>query len=222
MTSYRVFRRRAGRAGRSATLTVSVSFRTEPALYTIECSGDAAVLRLVSDDDTNRLTRARVEALTAAIEELAHWALSRLVITGNAHFFSAGADLNEIAALTGPEALRFARMGQRLMSSVASFPSPTVAAIHGYCMGGGLDLALACDRRIAGPHALFGHRGAALGLITGWGGTQRLPRLIGKARALQMFLAAEKVHAKHALQIGLVDALAEDPMQAALGHVVNS
>jgi enoyl-CoA hydratase len=134
----------------------------------------------------------------------------------NAQFFSAGADLNEIAALTGPQAIRFAHTGQWLMNAVATFPAPTIAAIHGYCMGGGLDLALACDRRIAGPHALFGHRGAALGLITGWGGTQRLPRLIGKARALQMFLAAEKVRASQALQIGLVNAVAQDPLGAAL------
>ena len=138
------------------------------------------------------------------------------MLTGNVHFFSAGADLNEIAALTGPEAFRFAQMGQRLMNAVANFPAPTIAAVHGYCMGGGLDLALACYRRIAGPHALFGHRGAALGLITGWGGTQRLPRLIGKARALQMFLAAEKLHAARALAIGLVDAIADDPVAAAL------
>jgi enoyl-CoA hydratase/carnithine racemase len=85
-------------------------------------------------------------------------------------------------------------------------------------MGGGLDLALACHRRIAGPHAVFGHRGAALGLVTGWGGTQRLPRVVGKARALQMFLAAEKVDARRALQIGLADALAEDPLTAALNE----
>ena len=185
-------------------------------LYSLERCGSAVVLRLVSDDGTNRLTRARVQALTEAVEELATQSRSLLVITGNAHFFSAGADLNEIAALTGPEAFRFAQMGQRLMSAVASFPAPTIAAVHGYCMGGGLDLALACHRRIAGPHALFGHRGAALGLITGWGGTQRLPRLIGKARALQMFLAAEKVHAPRALQISLVDAIAQDPVAAAL------
>jgi enoyl-CoA hydratase/carnithine racemase len=178
--------------------------------------GAAVVLRLASIDGTNRLTRARVLALTAAIEGLATHPPSRLVITGNAHFFSAGADLNEIAALTGPGAFCFAKMGQRLMSAVANFPSPTIAAVHGYCMGGGLDLALACHRRIAGPHALFGHRGAALGLITGWGGTQRLPRLIGKARALQMFLAAEKLHAARALQIGLVDAIADDPVASAL------
>lgn len=185
-------------------------------LYQLERHGDAALLRIVSADGTNRLTRARVEALTAGLEELAESPPSRLVITGNRHFFSAGADLNEIAALTGPEAFRFAAMGQGLMNAVANFPAPTTAAVHGYCMGGGLDLGLACDRRIAGPHALFGHRGAALGLITGWGGTQRLPRLIGEARALQMFLAAEKVHAARALQIGLANAIAEDPVAAAL------
>ena len=136
---------------------------TDEALYAIEPFGPAMVLRLVSEDGTNRLTRARVRALTAAVEELAERPPSRLIITGNAHFFSAGADLNEIAALTGPEAFPFAQMGQRLMSAVARFPSPTIAAVHGYCMGGGLDLALACQRRIASPQAIFGHRGAALG-----------------------------------------------------------
>ncbi len=185
-------------------------------LYSLEQHGPAVVLRLTSKDGTNRLTRARVRGLTTVVNELSVSPVSRLVITGNAHFFSAGADLHEIAALSGPEALRFAAMGQALMKAIADFPAPTIAAIHGYCMGGGLDLALACDRRIAGPHALFGHRGAALGLITGWGGTQRLPRLIGKGRALQMFLAAEKVHAARALQIELVDAMADDPLGAAL------
>jgi len=185
--------------------------------YELERHGEATVLRLVSVDGTNRLTRARVQALTAAVEELANHPPSRLVIAGNAHFFSAGADLHEITTLNGPEAVRFAHMGQRLMNAVAGFPAITIAAIQGYCMGGGLDLALACDRRIAGPHALFGHRGAALGLITGWGGTQRLPRLVGKARALQMFLAAEKVHAPRALEIGLVNGMADDPIAAALG-----
>ena len=185
-------------------------------LYSVEAHGDAVVLRLLSDDGTNRLTSARVQALTAAVEELAARPPARLVIAGNAKFFSAGADLNEIAALTGAEAFRFAQMGQRLMAAVANFPAPTIAVIQGYCMGGGLDLALACDRRIASVHALFGHRGAALGLITGWGGTQRLPRLVGKACALQMFLAAEKLHAMQALEAGLVDVVVEDPLAAAL------
>ncbi len=139
-----------------------------------------------------------------------------LILTGNQHFFSAGADLNEIAALTGPEAYEFAAMGQRLMNAVAKFPARTYAAIYGYCMGGGLDLALACRHRIAHPHAVFGHRGAALGLITGWGGTQRLARLVGKGRALEMFVAAEKLHAARALEFGLIDGIVEDPLSESL------
>jgi len=192
------------------------SIPTDETLYATEQRESAVVLRLISDDGTNRLTRARVQALTAAIEELAASPPAGLILTGNLHYFSAGADLNEITALTGPEAFHFARMGQRLMNAIAGFPSPAVAAVHGYCLGGGLDLALACHHRIAAPHALFGHRGAALGLITGWGGTQRLPWLIGKARALEMFLAAEKLHAARACAIGLVDAIADDPLAAAL------
>ena len=176
------------------------------------------MLRLESPDHTNRLTRSCVQALAGEIARLEDQA-TPLILAGNAHFFSAGADLHEIAALRGPESYEFSRMGQWLMHAVERFPAPVVAAIQGYCMGGGLDLALACRHRIAAPHAIFGHRGAALGLITGWGGTQRLPRLIGKARALQMFLAAEKLHAQDALRIGLVDAVAEDPVAAAVGWV---
>jgi enoyl-CoA hydratase len=185
-------------------------------LCTIEWHDGIAILRMVSDDGTNRLSIARVRALTGAIALLANEQPARLIITGNTRFFSAGADLYEIAALTGPEALRFAHLGQGLMNAVASFPAPTVAAINGYCMGGGLDLALACSRRIAGPHAIFGHRGAALGLITGWGGTQRLPRIVGKALALEMFIAAEKLNAGRALSFGLVEAMADDPLAAAI------
>ncbi len=153
--------------------------------------------------------------LTETINLLAQQALP-VIITGNDRFFSAGADLNEIAALDGPTAYEFAKLGQTLMASVEDFPAPVSAAVSGYCMGGGLDLALACRRRIASPHAIFGHRGAALGLITGWGGTQRLPRLISKGRALEMFVAAEKVHAQRALQIGLIDEICEDPVAGAI------
>jgi enoyl-CoA hydratase/carnithine racemase len=142
-----------------------------------------------------------------------------IVITGNHRFFSAGADLNEIAALNGPAAYEFSKMGQTLMMEIEHFPAPVFAAISGYCMGGGLDLALACHFRIASPHAVFGHRGAALGLITGWGGTQRLPRLVGKPRALQMFVAAEKVSSREAFRIGLVDAIADDPVAEAIRRI---
>ncbi len=181
----------------------------------VEDVSAARILRLTSDDGTNRLARACVRALTAAIRDMLGQP-APLVLTGNARFFSAGADLNEITALTGPEAFEFARMGQALMRAVDDFPAPVFAAINGYCMGGGLDLALACDFRIASPHAVFGHRGAALGLMTGWGGTQRLSALVGRARALEMFAAAEKLHAQHALRFKLVDAVVDDPIAESL------
>jgi enoyl-CoA hydratase/carnithine racemase len=184
-------------------------------IFTMEKRGEVRLVRLCSEDGTNRLQAGVVSALADAVAE---WSETpgAIVLTGNQHFFSAGADLKEINALTGPAAFAFGRMGQRLMQLVDDFPCPVVAAISSYCMGGGLDLALACDRRVAAPNAIFGHRGAALGLMTGWGGTQRLPRLIGKGRALQMFLAAEKLHAQDALRIGLVDEVSDDPVAAAL------
>lgn len=176
------------------------------------------ILRLSSADGTNRLKHVAVLSLNETLRHLA--AVARpLIITGDYRFFSAGADLAEIATLNGPSAYEFAKTGQQLMQTIAEFPAPVYAAISGYCMGGGLDLALACRYRIASPHAVFGHRGAALGLITGWGGTQRLPRLIGKARALEMLIAAEKLSASRALSFGLVDAIADDPVAEAVARI---
>jgi enoyl-CoA hydratase/carnithine racemase len=180
-------------------------------LLDIEQVNGIHVLRLRSKDGMNRLSTACVLELVRASETLAGQ-VRALIITGNQNFFSAGADLNEIAALTASSGFEFSQMGQRLMNSIECFPAPVYAAISGYCMGGGLDLALACHRRIAASKAMFGHRGAALGLITGWGGTQRLPRLVGKGTALQMFVAAEKITADHALRIGLIEAVAENPV----------
>lgn len=187
---------------------MTVSFRLE------QDKQGVSRLRL-SSSETNLLTSLCVLGLTEALLDLAG-TRQPLVICGNNKFFSAGADLSEIAALSGPQAYEFAKMGQALMNEIEQFPAPVCAAISGYCMGGGLDLALACHRRFASPDAVFGHRGAALGLLTGWGGTQRLPRLIGKARALEMFVTAQRVSADEALRIGLVDAIADDPEDVAL------
>ena len=189
-----------------------------PPCFHLDSEHDVAILRLQSGDSTNRLTRSCVEALTKQIVELAR-APRPLIITGNEQFFSAGADLNEIAALSSAEAYEFSKMGQALMSAIQQFPASVYAAINGYCMGGGLDLALACHRRIASAKAVFGHRGAALGLITGWGGTQRLPRILGKSAALQMVIAAESLHAQDAFHLGLIDAIAEDPVREACARI---
>jgi enoyl-CoA hydratase/carnithine racemase len=188
--------------------------------FTLSQDSGILLLTLASPDRMNRLTRRKIRALCETIECVMsrRRAVRPLLISGVPNF-SAGADLNEISQLSAPDALTFAHAGQHLMNLIEHYRAPVFAAISGYCMGGGLDLALACHRRIAAPDAIFGHRGAALGLITGWGGTQRLPRVIGKARALEMLVAAEKIHAAQAVRIGLVSAVAEDPVANALQHL---
>ena len=176
-------------------------------------------LRLTSDDGTNRLTRDLVRKLADELHAMRADAKPLIIHGGGETFFSAGADLSEIQKLNASSAFAFAKAGQRLMNAIAHFPAPVYAAIRGYCMGGGLDLALACHHRIASPHAVFGHRGAALGLVTGWGGTQRLPRLVGRSRALSMFVAAKKLHAPQALSIGLLDAIADFPVADAARRI---
>ena len=186
--------------------------------FSLEDLPTATLLRLQSPDRTNRLTQACVRSLMDAVEILSH-TRRPLILTGNSKFFSAGADLSEIAALTGPAAFEFSKLGQRLMNAIEQFPAPVYAAIEGYCMGGGLDLALACYRRVAAPHAVFGHRGAALGLITGWGGTQRLSRIVGKGRTLEMLVAAAKVSAADALKMKLIDSIADNPTTEAIRRI---
>lgn len=143
-------------------------------------------------------------------------AIGIVVFTGTGDVFASGADLREIAEVTAEDAPEFAIRGQQLMQAVSDLPQTTIAAINGYCFGGALDLALACDRRIASPNAQFAHPGAGLGIITGWGGTQRLPRLAGTANALEMFFTASPIDARRALAIGLIDLISEDPLHSAV------
>jgi enoyl-CoA hydratase len=131
--------------------------------------------------------------------------IKKIIFTGKDGVFASGADLREIAALSEGSAHEFAIRGQRLMNRISSLNQTTIAAVNGFCFGGALDLALSCDKRIAMRDAEFSHPGVNLGIITGWGGTQRLPRLVGEANALEMFLTAKRVSAKEALRIGLID-----------------
>ncbi len=102
----------------------------------------------------------------------------------------------------------FSELGQSVMRSIERFPRPVVAAIRGYCLGGGLDLALACHARIATEDVVFAHPGGSLGILTGWGGTVRLPRLIGRARAMELFVTGRNVEAQEALSISLIEKIA--------------
>ena len=202
-------------ADRSEALAASSGKDPVREFFRLRCEKNVHILQLHSDDGTNRLTRDGIVALSKQIATLAV-AKKPLILTGNERFFSAGADLQEISKLHAASAYQLSRLGQGLMNAIQSFPAPVFAAISGFCLGGGLDLALACRHRIAAPNAVFGHRGAALGLVTGWGGTQRLPRLIGKAVALELLAAAERLSAETALNLGLVEAVREDPIGEAV------
>lgn len=142
--------------------------------------------------------------------------IQTVIFTGTDNVFASGADLREIAKVNGDTAREFALRGQTLMTKIAAMPQTTIAAVNGFCFGGALDLALACDKRIASPNAIFSHPGANLGIITGWGGTQRLPRLVGEAKALEIFLTAKRVTAEEALDIGLIDKISENPLRESL------
>lgn len=146
--------------------------------------------------------------------------IKKIIFTGKENVFASGADLREIAALSFDAAHEFAIRGQRLMNKISALQKQTIAAVNGFCFGGALDLALSCDKRIATPDAQFSHPGVSLGIITGWGGTQRLPRLIGEARALEMFMTAKRVSANEALRIGLIDAISEDLIHDALKMIL--
>ena len=137
-----------------------------------------------------------------------------IIFTGTRDVFASGADLREIASLTGETAPEFGLLGQSLMRKITQVNA--VAAVNGFCFGGALDLALACKKRIAAPGAQFSHPGANLGIMTGWGGTQRLPRLVGQGVALEMFFTARRVSAGEALKIGLIDGISINPLETAL------
>lgn len=134
-----------------------------------------------------------------------------VIITGSGRFFCAGADLNELAGLTTIHgSLEFAERGQALFNRIERLNKPVLAAINGVCLGGGLELALACHIRLAAASAVLGLPEVTLGFIPGFGGTQRLPRVVGASRAAEMILTGESVSADTAHHIGLVSYVVPD------------
>jgi enoyl-CoA hydratase len=169
------------------------------------------LMRLESDNGFPRLEMRVMDALEREIARMAEAAeLRGAVITGSERAFAAGAEIAEVARLTPGVALAFSRRGQEVLGRIASSAKPVVGVIRGYCIGGGLDLALACRARIAAEDAVFAHSGVTLGIITGWGGTQRLPRLIGRGRALEMLVTGGRIRAPEALAWGLVSNISAD------------
>ena len=182
-----------------------------PSSVLLSLRGRYAVITLNRPEQLNRLSRAALGELAGVLAGLCGGGrLCALVVAGAGGVFSAGADLNEVAALDPAAAYDFSRRGQEVFGALGAAAPVVIAAIDGHCLGGGLDLALACDLRYATPRATFGHPGARRGIITGWGGTQRLPRLIGRGPALRLLLTGERVDAGEALRLGLIDLVDAD------------
>jgi enoyl-CoA hydratase len=172
-----------------------------------EASGGVATITVNRPKVGNALNRATLGELEAAFNAvLKDAAVRAAIVTGAGEkFFVAGADINELKENTPLSAKEIARRGQLLFSFVERLGKPVVAAINGFCLGGGLELASACTFRTASKNAVVGLPEVKLGVIPGYGGTQRLPRLVGIGRAMEMILTGEPINADEALRIGLVN-----------------
>jgi enoyl-CoA hydratase len=168
-----------------------------------------SVLTINRPEKRNALSSAVVAELDDAFGRAASdRGMRGLIVTGAGDkAFVAGADIQELAALTAVELRELALAGQRVFRRLETMGKPSVAAVNGYALGGGLELAMACTVRFASENAVLGQPEVKLGLIPGYGGTQRLPRLVGRGRALEMLLSGEPVSAAEAHRIGLVNAV---------------
>lgn len=182
-----------------------------------ESSGPVAIIRFSQPAERNPLSTQTLNLLADIVESIeANSSVRVLILTGAEDVFLSGANIRELTNLDENAARAFSQKGQTLTRKIANLKIITIAAINGYCMGGGLDFALACDIRMASSAAVFAHPGARLGIITGWGGTQRLPRLIGRSRAIELFATARRFSAAEALRVGLVTRIADPVLEAAM------
>jgi enoyl-CoA hydratase/carnithine racemase len=169
---------------------------------------ERVALLTIDHPPANALDTTTLTELDSALDEVAaNNDIKVLIITGAGQFaFCAGADISVINAIAGPdEARTLVLRGQAILNKIEKMPKPVIAAINAVCLGGGNELALACHIRIASDRARFGQPEINLGLIPGFGGTQRLPRLIGKPRALELLLSGDMIPAQEAHRIGLIN-----------------
>jgi enoyl-CoA hydratase len=175
----------------------------------LEYRNQLAIITINRAGVRNTLSTATItEFINLLIELKPQKSIAVIIVHGLGEAFSAGADIKELLALNAFRAVDFSRHGAQLFNAIRLAPQLVIAAIDGYCMGGGLDLALACDLRYATKQAVFAHPGAKIGIITGFGGTRRLPLAIGRKDAEQLLITCESIDGQRALAYGLVQALA--------------
>ncbi|AZN39598.1 enoyl-CoA hydratase-related protein [Paenibacillus albus] len=183
----------------------------EPVLW--EQRGHIGYIRLNRPEQLNAINRAMLDALGALIEQIGRQTrdIRVVVIEGAGRAFSAGADLKERQTMGSPEDIRQSiHRIKAVLTALEQLPQPTIAALSGLAFGGGLELALACDFRYAVRGVKLGLTEVGLGIIPGGGGTQRLPRLIGAARAKELILTARRITAEQAYELGLLSGVADD------------
>lgn len=171
----------------------------------------------------NALNSEVLEELDALIEEIKKDKNLRvLILTGEGRSFVAGADIKEMSELNAVEARDFSKKGIEVFRKIESLPIPVIAAVNGFALGGGCELAMSCDIRIASEKALFGQPEVGLGLIPGFGGSQRLQRLVGQGWAKYLIYSAENIKADKALEIGLVQDVVEvDKLEERVNELAN-
>jgi enoyl-CoA hydratase len=180
--------------------------------------GPYAVVTLDRPDSRNALQFSMIEALSCAVDKVATSGARALVVTGTGNkSFCAGADIKELMDRGLMAQRDGSKLGQHTFDKLSRLPLPSVAVLHGYAFGGGLELAMACTFRIATAHARMGLPEIKLGLIPGYGGTQRLPRLVGESRALEMVMSGRTVDAVEAERWGLVNRLVSEGDPVELG-----
>lgn len=169
---------------------------------------DRVALITIDHPPANAISQAVLAELDPTLDELlANPEVKVIIITGAGPMvFSAGADINDFTRIESSEqALTFIRMGHAVSNKIENSPKPFIAAINGLALGGGLELAMACHLRIIGDRAKVGQPEINLGIIPGWGGTQRLPRFVGKAKALELILTGDQITAQEAYRLNLVN-----------------
>ncbi len=187
-----------------------------------EQKGAYAVITINREKALNALNSQVLEELDATLEAVDLSTVRALVLTGaGAKSFVAGADIGEMSTLTKAEGEAFGKKGNDVFRKLETFPLPVIAAINGFALGGGCEIAMSCDIRICSDNAVFGQPEVGLGITPGFGGTQRLARLVGAGYAKQMIYTARNIKAAEALRIGLVNEVYSAEVDAE-GNVVKS
>ncbi len=178
------------------------------ALIELEQRGHVGLITINRPEALNALNVQALRELDSVLDQVeAAEDLYVLIITGAGRAFVAGADISEMSGFSAAQGKAFGLLGSGVMQRIARFPGPTIAAVNGYALGGGCELAMSCDIRIGSEHAKFGMPEVGLGITPGFGGTQRLARIVGMSTATELVLTNRTINAQEALQVGLLNHL---------------